>query len=99
MYYFGASGVRTGRGVWGSNPSPIEDFKRNENLSFWNKPPFFMKTEIAEIALMFFRAIQLAYKILKNFHCDAVIALPVVNLFWCTALDVDDCKTSKTFLF
>ena len=54
---------------------------------------------MAEIAFMFFCAIQLAYKILKNFHCDAIIGLPVVKLFWCAALDVDDCRKSKTFFF
>ena len=89
---------RTHGGV-GGQPFPIEDFKRNENLSFWIKPPFFMQTEIAEIALMFFCAIQLAYIILKNFHCDAIIGLPVDKLFWCAALNVDDCKKSETFLF
>ena len=55
--------------------------------------------EIADIALMFFYAIELAYKNLKNFHCDAIIGLPVVKLCWCGALDVDDCRKSETFLF
>ena len=32
-------GVRTGGGR-GQPPPPIKDFKRNENLSFWNEPPF-----------------------------------------------------------
>ena len=58
-----------------------------------------MLTEIAEIALMFFCVIQLAHKIFKNFHCDAIIGLPVVKLFWCYALDVDHCRKSETFLF
>ena len=31
-----------GSGVTPS-PPPIEDFKRNENLSFWNEPSFFMQ--------------------------------------------------------
>ena len=48
---------------------------------------------------MFFCAFQLADKILKNFHCDAIIGLPVVTLCWCGALDVDDCRKSETFLF
>ena len=48
---------------------------------------------------MLFCAIQLAYNILKNFHCDAIIGLPVVKLFWCAALDIDDCRKSETFLF
>ena len=74
--------------IEGQNP-PIEDFKRNENLTFWNKQPFLMQTEIVEIALMFFCA-NLLTKILKNFHCDAIIGLPVVKLFWCAALDVDE---------
>ena len=76
-----------------------EHFKRNENLSFWNDPPFFMQTEIAEIDLMFFGAIQLAYKILKNFYCEGIIGLPVAKLFWCAALDVDDHKKRETILF
>ena len=57
----------------------------------------FFHTEIAEIALMFFCAIQLAYKILKNFHCDAIIDLLIVKLCLCAALDVDDCRKSETF--
>ena len=48
---------------------------------------------------MFFCAIQLAYNILKNFHCDTIIGLPVVKLFWCAALDVDDCRKVKPFFF
>ena len=47
---------------------------------------------------MFFCAIQLAYKILKNFHCDAIIGLVIVKLCLCAALDVDDCRKSETFL-
>ena len=78
-----------GGGFGGQNP-PIEDFKRNENPSFWNEPPF--HTDIAEIALMFFCAIQLADKILKNFHCDATIGLLIVKLCLCAALDADNCK-------
>ena len=49
-------------------------------------------------ALMFFCAIQLAYKILQNFHCDAIIGLLIVKLCLCAALDVDDCRKSETFL-
>ena len=72
------SGVRTGGGGrLGVNPPPLVDFKRNENL-FLERTAFF-HAEIAEIALMFFCAIQLAYKILKNCHCDAIIGLPVVK--------------------
>ena len=47
---------------------------------------------------MFFCAIQLAYKILKNFHCDAKIGLLIVKLCLCAALDVDDRRKSETFL-
>ena len=47
---------------------------------------------------MFFCAIQLAYKILKNFHCDAIIGLLIVKLCLCAALDVDNCRNGKTFL-
>ena len=48
---------------------------------------------------MFFFAIQLAYKILKNFYCDAIIGLLIVKLCLCAAaLDVDDCRKSETFL-
>ena len=47
---------------------------------------------------MFFCAIQLAHKILKNFHCDAIIGLLIVKLCLCAALDVDDCSKSETFL-
>ena len=35
--------ARGGGGFRGSNPSPIEDFKRKENLLFRNEPRFFMQ--------------------------------------------------------
>ena len=38
---------------------------------FQNDPRFF-HTKIAQIAILFFCAIQLAYIILNNFHCDAI---------------------------
>ena len=85
------------KGFRGSTPPPIEDFKRNKNLSFLKRTAFF-HTEIAEIALMFFCAIQLAHKILKNVHCDAIIGLVIAKLCLCAALDVDDCRKSETFL-
>ena len=47
---------------------------------------------------MFFCAIQLAYKISKNFHCEAIIGLLIVKLCLCAALDVDDCRKSETYL-
>ena len=47
---------------------------------------------------MFFCVIQLDYKILKNFHCGAMIGLPIVKLCLCAALDVDDSRKSETFL-
>ena len=34
---------------------------------------------------MYFCAIQLAYTISRNFHCDAI--MPVVKLSWCVALE------------
>ena len=40
---------------------------------------------------------SLYYIILKNSYCDAII--PVVKLFWCVALDVDDCRKNESFLF
>ena len=36
------------------------------------------------MSIMFFCAIQLAYIISRNFHCDAKIS--VVTFFWCVAL-------------
>ena len=57
----------------------------------------FFHTEIAEIALVFFCAIQLAYKILKNFHCDAIIGLLIVKLCLYAAPDVGDCRKSDVF--
>ena len=45
----------------------------------------FFHTEIAEIAITVFCAIQLAYIISRNFYCDAII--PVVKLFWYVALE------------
>ena len=81
------SGVRTGEGGVRGQPPPIDDCKINKNLSFWNDP-FFLYTKIAKIAILFFCAIQFAYIILKNLDCDAIT--PIVKLFWCVALDVND---------
>ena len=47
---------------------------------------------------MFFCAIQLAYQVLKNFHCDAIIGLLIAKFCLCAALDADDCRNSETFL-
>ena len=76
-------------------PSPHWRLEKKEKPPFLKRSAFF-HTEIAEIAIMFFCAIQLASIILKNFDCDAII--PVVQLFWCIALDVDNCRKSDTFL-
>ena len=46
---------------------------------------------------MFFCAIQLAHKILKNFYCDAIIGLLIVKLRLCAAHDVDDFRKSDVF--
>ena len=81
------SGVRAGGGG-GSGVKTL--------FSLFFKRTAFFHTEIAEIALMFFCAIQLAYKILKNFHCDAIIGLLIVKLCLCVALD--NCRNSETIL-
>ena len=57
------------------------------------------QTEIAEIALMFFCAIQLAYKILKDFHCDAIIGLPVVTFSGALRLTLTIAENMKPFFF
>ena len=91
-------GVRTGE-ISGVKTPPLKILKKRKPL-FLERTAFF-HTEIAEIALMFFCAIQLAYKILKNFYCDVIIRLLIVKmvkLCLCAALDVDDCRKSKTFL-
>ena len=92
------SGVRTGGGFRGSKPPPLKILKEMKTSLFGTNRLF---SEIAEIALMFFCAIQLAYKILKNFHCDAIIDLLIVKLCLCAALDVGDCRNTelKPFLF
>ena len=80
---------RTHRGVSEVKPvPPIEDFKRNDNFFFWNESPFFIQ-----------RLPKMLSCFLKNFHCDAIIGPPVVKLFWCAALDVDDCRKREAFLF
>ena len=87
-------------GVGGGGPdsiSPLRILKEMKTSLFGTNCLFY--TGIAQIALMFFCAIQLAYEVLKNFYCDAIIDLPVVKLFWCAALHVDDCRKSETFLF
>ena len=85
-----------GGGFGGQTPPPIEDFKRNENLSFRNKPPFFIQ-RLPKLLSCFSVLSNLLYKILKNFHCDAIIGLLMVKLCLCAALDVDDCRESETF--
>ena len=62
-----ATGVRSG-GL-GGQPPPIDDWKRNENLSFWNDPLFSYR--LAYTAIMFFCVIQLAYAYSRNFRSDA----------------------------
>ena len=94
-----ARGEEGGSGV---NSSPLKILKEMKTTLFGTNRLF--HTKIAEIALMFFRAIKLAYKISKNLHCDAIIGLPVVNqstnkVFWRAALDVDNCRKSETFIF
>ena len=64
-----ASGVRTG-GFRVSTPPPLTIGKETKTSLFGTICLFY--TEIAEIAVMFLCAIQLAYVILKNFHCDAI---------------------------
>ena len=80
---------RTHRGGWGSgvNPPPLKILKEMKTSLLGTNRLF--HTEIAEIALMFFYAIQLGYKMSKNFHCDAIIGLPVVTF----------CRKKETFLF
>ena len=86
-----------GGGFGGQTPlPPLKILKEMKPSLFATNCLFY--TEIAEIALMFFCAIQLACKILKNFHCDAIIGLLIVKLCLCAALDVDDCRKSETFL-
>ena len=96
------SGVCTGRGgVSGVNPPPPLTTENNENVAFWNDPPFFICRDCRNIVINYHVFVcyptSLCYIILKNFLCDAII--PVVKLFWCVALDVDDCKKSETFVF
>ena len=80
----------------GSSPPPLAIEKMKTSLL---KTISLFHTEIPEILsiIVFFCAIQLAYEILKNFHCDAII--PIVKLFWCVAHKIDDCRKSETFLF
>ena len=69
----------------GSLPPPsIDNWERNENLSFWNDPLFFTQ-RLPKLLSCFFCALQLAYTISTNFHCDAIIF--VVKLFWCVTLE------------
>ena len=86
-----------GEGVSGVNPPPLKIVKEMKTSLFGTHRLF--HTEIAEIALAFFCAIQLAYKILKNFHCDAIIGLLIVKLCSCAALDVGDSEKVKLLLF
>ena len=85
---------RTHGGVRGVKPTPppIEDIKRNENLSFWNEPPFFIQ-RLPKLLSCFSVLSNLLIK-----SCDAMIGLLIVKLCLCAALDVDDFRKSKTFL-
>ena len=86
-----------GGGFGGQNPPPLKILKEMKTSYVGTNRVFSYRD--SRNTLMFFYAIQLAYKILKNFHCDAIIGLPVVKLCWCGALNVDDCRKSETFLF
>ena len=82
-----------GRDFGDQNP-PIDDWKRNEN-PFFKRFAFFSLGDCRNCYDVF-----LCYPtclILKIFYCDAII--PEAKLFWCVALDVDDCRKNKTFLF
>ena len=67
-----------GGGFGGQNPPTLKILKEMKS-SLLERTVFF-HAEIVKIALMFFCAIQLAYKILKNFHCDAIIGLVIAKL-------------------
>ena len=47
-----------GAGVSGVTPPPIDDWKRNENLSVWNDPPFFIQRLLK---------LLLCFSVLSNF--------------------------------
>ena len=59
-----ASGIRTG-GL-GVNPPPLLTIEKNKKTLFL-EPSAFFYTEISEIAVMFFSAIELAYQSQETF--------------------------------
>ena len=90
------SGVRTG-GFGGQPPPPLKILKEMKtSLSGTNRRYSYRDCRNCSHVFLCF---QLAHKILKKFHCDAIIGLPVVKLCWCAALDVDDCRKKKPFFF
>ena len=71
--------ARGGGGVWGStSPPPIDEWKKLKNALFGPISVFSYRDCFSVLN-------QIAYIILRNFHCDAII--PVVKLFWCVALE------------
>ena len=90
---------RTHGGFRGSTPLPPHwRLKKNENLSFWNDPPFFIQRLPKLLSIiMFFCTIQLLllYNLEKlSLWCNNT----VVKLFWCVALDVDDRRLQKKWI-
>ena len=61
--------------------------------------PTFPKTTQPNSLFQFFCAIRLAYKILKNFYCDAIIGLPVVTFSGALRLTSTIAAKVKPFLF
>ena len=77
-----------GRREWvGGQPPPPLKIEKNENLSFWNDPPYFKKVlpKLLSCLSVLFNLLNI---VTRNFHCDAII--PVVEVFGALRLNQYD---------
>ena len=86
------------RGDLGGSKPPSLKILKEMKTSLFGTSRLFSYRDCRNCSHVFLCSIQLAYKILKNFHCDAILGLLIVKLCLGAALDVDDCRKSETFL-
>ena len=88
-----------GMGGVGVNPPLLLKILKEMKTSFFgtNRPFLYRDCRNFSHVLLCYPTCN---KILRNFHCDAILGLPVIKVFWCAALDVDNiAEKAKPFFF